>query len=299
MGRLDGKVAVITGGSSGIGKGTAEHFVEEGARVVISDILDDHGQALADELGDAAVYLHTDVRSEAQIKDAVELAMEKFGRLDCMFNNAGGAGAPGAVDEITQEGFDYGVALLLRSVLFGMKHAAKVMKPQGGGSIISTSSVAGWRTGYGDHIYTACKAAVIHLTRSASIELGPFGIRTNCICPGGIVTSIFFGGELTQDQKIALYDTLEEPFKNIQAINRPGKPLDIAKAALWLASDDSTFVNGATINVDGSIHDGMAQNERIRNSILQMLDEETRMKVIAQFQANWAQRFSSPEGQEG
>jgi len=292
MGRLEGKVAVITGGSSGIGKGSARVFVEEGARVVIADIMDDHGRAVVDELGDMAVYIHTDVTKVGQIKAAVDLAMEKFGRLDCMFNNAGGGGSPGMLDEITEESFDGGIALLYRSVLFGMKYAAAAMKPQGSGSIISTASVAGWRTGYGDHIYTACKAAVIHLTRSVSIELGPHGIRTNCICPGGIVTSIFFGPELTQDQKIALYDSMEGPFSRTQAIGRAGQPEDIGKAAVWLASDDSTFVNGAAINVDGSIYDGIAHSEVVRNNILQMMDEEDRAKLIARFQETMEQRLT-------
>lgn len=290
MGRLDDKVAVITGGSSGIGKGTVRLFVEEGAKVVIADIMDDHGQALADEMGDSAVYIHTDVTVESQIKAAVDLAKGNFGRLDCIFNNAGGGGGAGPIDEVTEEGFNGGIALLFRSVVFGMKHAAPIMKAQGSGSIISTASVAGWRTGYGDHFYTACKAAVIHLTKSVSIELGPFGIRTNCICPGGIVSSIFFGPELTQDQKMALYESMEEPFSKTQAIRRAGQPEDIAKAALWLAGDDSTFVNGAAINVDGSILDGMAHSAQTSENIIQMLDEEDRAKVIARFQETMEER---------
>lgn len=293
MGRLDNKVAVITGGSSGIGKGSVRLFVEEGANVVIADIMDDHGQALAEEMGDSAVYIHTDVTSEAQIKAAVDLAKEKFGRLDCLFNNAGGPGGGGPIDAITEEGFNGGIALLFRSVVFGMKHAAPIMKAQGSGSIISTASVAGWRTGYGDHFYTACKAAVIHLTRSVSIELGPFGIRTNCICPGGIVTSIFLSGtDLTQDQKIALYEPMAEGFAKTQAIKRAGQPEDIARAAIWLAGDDATFVNGAAINVDGSIYDGMAHSEQVRNNILQMMDEEDRARLIARFQETMGERMA-------
>lgn len=296
MGRLENKVAVITGGSSGIGKGSVRLFVEEGAKVVIADIMDDRGQALADELGDSAVYIHTDVTVESQVKAAVDLAKEKFGRLDCMFNNAGGPGGAGMIDEITEEGFNAGIALLFRSVVFGMKHAAPIMKAQGSGSIISTASIAGQRTGYGDHFYTACKAAVIHLTRSVSIELGPFGIRTNCICPGGIVTSIFFAGtDLTQDQKETLYKPMEEALANVQAIKRAGQPEDIAKAAIWLASDDASFVNGAAINVDGSILDGSAHAEQSHASILQMLDEKDRAKIIARFQEPLEERLSRIE----
>jgi len=297
MGQLDNKVAVITGGSSGIGKGSVRTFVEEGAKVVIADIMDDHGQALAKELGDDAVYIHTDVTIEDQVKAAIQMATEKFGRLDCMFNNAGGPGAEGMIEEMTQEGFDEAIALLYRSVFFGIKHAAPVMKAQGSGSIISTASVAGWRTGYGDHLYSSCKAAVIHLTRSASIELGPFGIRTNCICPGGIVTSIFFAGtELTQDQKMSLYGQMSEAFTNTQAIKRAGQPEDIAQAAIWLAGDNSSFVNGAAINVDGSILDGMTAREQSFLNMIEMLDEKDREKVITHFQQTMEERFT-PKGE--
>ena len=261
MGRLDNQVAVITGGASGIGKASVKLFVKEGARVVIADILDDHGQSLAEEMGENAVFLHTDVSQEDQIKASVDLAMEKFGRLDCMFNNAGIPGAGGPIDEIPSMGFDITVAVLFRSVFYGMKHAALVMKELGSGSIINTASIAGYRTGFAGHFYSGCKAAVIHMTRSVAIELGPFGIRVNCICPGAIVTSIF-ARSLGVDQKTteATYEPLKEAFKDRQAIKRPGMPEDIAQAALWLASQDSSFVNGADIKVDGGFPDGIFTN---------------------------------------
>jgi NAD(P)-dependent dehydrogenase (short-subunit alcohol dehydrogenase family) len=261
MGRLDNQVAVITGGASGIGKASVKLFVKEGARVVIADILDDHGQSLAEEMGENAVFLHTDVSQEDQIKASVDLAMEKFGRLDCMFNNAGIPGAGGPIDEIPSMGFDITVAVLFRSVFYGMKHAALVMKELGSGSIINTASIAGYRTGFAGHFYSGCKAAVIHMTRSVAIELGPFGIRVNCICPGAIVTSIF-ARALGVDQKTteATYEPLKEAFKDRQAIKRPGMPEDIAQAALWLASQDSSFVNGADIKVDGGFPDGIFTN---------------------------------------
>lgn len=261
MSRLDNQVAVITGGASGIGKASVKLFVKEGARVVIADILDDHGQSLAEEMGENAVFLHTDVSQEDQIKASVDLAMEKFGRLDCMFNNAGIPGAGGPIDEIPSMGFDITVAVLFRSVFYGMKHAALVMKELGSGSIINTASIAGYRTGFAGHFYSGCKAAVIHMTRSVAIELGPFGIRVNCICPGAIVTSIF-ARALGVDQKTteATYEPLKEAFKDRQAIKRPGMPEDIAQAALWLASQDSSFVNGADIKVDGGFPDGIFTN---------------------------------------
>lgn len=261
MGRLDNQVAVITGGASGIGKASVKLFVKEGARVVIADILDDYGQSLAEEIGENAVFLHTDVSQEDQVKASVDLAREKFGRLDCMFNNAGIPGAGGPIDEIPSMGFDITVAVLFRSVFYGMKHAALVMKEQGSGSIINTASIAGYRTGFAGHFYSGCKAAVIHMTRSVAIELGPFGIRVNCICPGAIVTSIF-ARALGVDQKTteATYEPLKEAFKDRQAIKRPGMPEDIAQAALWLASQDSSFVNGADIKVDGGFPDGILAN---------------------------------------
>jgi NAD(P)-dependent dehydrogenase (short-subunit alcohol dehydrogenase family) len=277
MGRLEGKVAVITGGASGIGKASVQRFVAEGARVVIADIMDERGQALANELGEHAIYLHVDVSQEDDVKAAVDHAIERFGRLDCMFNNAGIGGASGPIDLIPAIGFDITVAVLFRSVFFGMKHAAPVMKAQGSGSIISTASVAGLRTGFGGHFYSACKAAVIHMTRSVAAELGPFGIRVNSICPGGIVTSIF-GRGLGLDQKGAegLYPKLEQIFQGSQSIRRAGLPQDIASAAVWLASDDASFVSGVAIPVDGAIPDGLFGSEERANAFLSALGLEPR-----------------------
>jgi NAD(P)-dependent dehydrogenase (short-subunit alcohol dehydrogenase family) len=262
MARLDGKVALITGGVSGIGRASVQLFAEEGARVVIADIMDERGQALADELGPNAFYLHVDVSREDDVKAAVDLAVERFGGLHCMFNNAGIGGAGGPIDLIPAIGFDITIAVLFRSVFFGMKHAAPVMKRQGSGSIISTASIAGLRTGFGSHFYSACKAAVIHMTRTVAMELGPFGIRVNAICPGGIVTSIF-GRALGMEQDAAedLHEKLEGVFKGAQSIERAGLPEDIAKAAVWLASDDSSFVSGTAIPVDGAPPDGMFGSE--------------------------------------
>ena len=262
MARLEGKVAVLTGAASGIGRASAQLFVEEGARVVISDVMEEKGNSLAEELGESAVFLRADVSQEDDVKAAIDLAVEKFGRLDCMFNNAGIGGASGPIDLIPTIGFDITIAILFRSVFFGMKHATPVMKRQGSGSIISTASIAGLRTGFGGHFYSACKAAVIHMTRSVAMELGPFGIRVNSICPGGIVTSIFGRGlGLEQDAAEGLYGKLEEIFKGVQAVPRAGLPEDIAKAAVWLASDDSSFVSGAAINVDGAVPDGLFGSE--------------------------------------
>ncbi|HNO65798.1 MAG TPA: SDR family oxidoreductase, partial [Tepidiformaceae bacterium] len=191
MAQLDGKVAVITGGASGIGEGTVRKFVASGAKVVISDIQDARGEKLAEELGPNASYYHTDVAQEEEVRAAVAHAVQKWGRLDVMFNNAGFGGVSGSILETDMDAYDNTVAILLRGVVLGMKHAGQVMAAQGSGSIISTASVAGVGIGFGPHIYSAAKAAVIHLTRSVANELGERGVRVNAICPGGIATPIF------------------------------------------------------------------------------------------------------------
>lgn len=257
MGRLDGKVAVITGGASGIGEATVRLFTEEGACVLIADIQDEKGRRLGDELGESTEYLHADVSREVDVKAAVGRAIDRFGRLDCMFNNAGIAGPTGPIEKVTVEGFDEAVGVLLRGVFLGIKHAAQVMKRQGSGSIINTSSVAGIRTGYGNHVYSAAKAAVIQLTRSVAMELGESGVRVNCICPGFIATPLIGRARgLSQQEADKMVGEIEAAFENAQPIRRPGLPLDIARAALWLASDESSFVNGHSLVVDGGVVGG-------------------------------------------
>jgi len=254
MGKLDGKVAVITGGASGIGKASVRLFIEEGARVIFGDIQDERSKALAEELGPNAIYLHTNVRNESEIKAAIDLAVEKFGRLDVMFNNAGFGGAGGPIEEIPTDAFDVTMEVMFRSVFLGMKHAIPVMKKQGSGCIISTASVAGLRTGMGPHIYSAAKAAIIHLTRTVAMEVGEHNIRVNSICPGGIATAIFGRGlGLPQDMAERLAVLGKIFLKDIQPIKRAGLPEDVAKAALWLASDDSNFVSGHALVIDGGL----------------------------------------------
>jgi NAD(P)-dependent dehydrogenase (short-subunit alcohol dehydrogenase family) len=275
MGRVEGKVAVITGGSSGIGAATARLFAREGARVIIADILDEEGQRLARELGADALYHHCNVILEDEIQSTVNLALEKFGKLDCMFNNAGVGGTGGPIEETDTEGFDMTVDILFKGVMLGMKHGARVMIPQGFGNIISTASVAGHKTGFGGHTYSACKAAVIHLTRSVAMQLGEFGIRVNCVCPGGIVTPIFgrvLG--LTQEEAEKTLEPIKTVFQNIQAIPRAGLPEDVAKAVLFLASDESDFINGEALQVDGGVGRGfLDKSERggQRNELLRAL----------------------------
>jgi NAD(P)-dependent dehydrogenase (short-subunit alcohol dehydrogenase family) len=246
-GRLDGRVALITGAASGIGAGTARRFVDEGAQVVLADLQDDAGAALAEELGDGAVFAHTDVTVEADVATAVDRAVEAFGRLDVMFNNAGIVGVIGPIAETPTDGWDHTVAILMRGVFLGAKHAARVMVPQRSGSIISTSSTAGILGGLGPHCYTACKHAVIGLTKSVASELAADGIRVNAISPGNTVTamtSAVISGDHTAT------DNAARSIAAGSALGIAGFPEDIANAALYLASDEARYITGHTLVVD-------------------------------------------------
>jgi NAD(P)-dependent dehydrogenase (short-subunit alcohol dehydrogenase family) len=263
MGRLEGKIAVITGGASGIGEGTVRLFVQEGASVVIADVQDERGEKLAEELGTATTYVHADVSREEDVRNAIQQAVSRWGRLDCMYNNAGFGGVSGPIETTDMDAYDQTMSVLLRGVVLGMKHAAPIMKAQGSGSIISTASVAGVGSGFGPHIYSAAKAAVIHLTKSVANELGESGVRVNCICPGGIVTPIFGKGMgLTPEQADRTLDLIKARLAQGQPIKRAGLPSDIAEAALWLASDAASFVNGHALVVDGGITTGRLWSER-------------------------------------
>lgn len=267
-GRLAGKAAIITGGASGMGAATVRCFVGEGARVVIADLQEDKGAEVAAECGDAALFVKTDVGVEADVEAMVALAVERFGRIDCLFNNAGFGGVSGSIDE-TDMGEPYArtVAGLLTGPVLGMKHAAPVMKEQGGGSIISTASVAGLRGGMGPHVYSALKAAVIGLTRSVAVELAAHSIRVNAICPGGIMTPIFLGGrQLKAGANASLEDLLAPAFAEMQPVPRAGEGKDIADMALFLASDDSTFVTGQALVVDGGLTVGRRRLQDRRQS---------------------------------
>jgi NAD(P)-dependent dehydrogenase (short-subunit alcohol dehydrogenase family) len=262
MSRLANKVALITGGASGIGEATVRLFATEGAAVVIADLQDERGRRVAAELGARAAYVHADVSREADVQAAVAEAERRFGRLDCIFNNAGYGGVGGRIAEVPVDGFDATMGVLVRGVFLGMKHAAPVMRRQGSGSIISTASIAGLCTGLGPHVYSAAKAAVIHLTRSVAMELGEHNIRVNCICPGGIATPIFGKGlGLSPERAEEIVPLMKGVLENLQPIKRAGLPDDIAQAALWLASDDSTFVNGHALVVDGGLVGGRSWSE--------------------------------------
>lgn len=257
MGRLDGKVAVITGGASGIGAGTVKLFVNEGARVVIADVQDDLGEALSAELGNAAVYQRADVSNEGDVKAMIARAVNDFGGLDCLFNNAGFGGVSGEIHEIELgPEYDATVNVMFTGVLLGMKHAAPIMREQKSGSIVSTASVAGVQGGYGPHVYSGIKAAVIGLTRSVALELSEFNIRVNAICPGGIATPIFapmLQDELAEGDNQGVVEFMRAQMANIHPIPRSGEPEDIGNMVVFLASDDSTFVTGQHLMVDGGL----------------------------------------------
>ncbi|MHA2064732.1 MAG: glucose 1-dehydrogenase [Candidatus Thorarchaeota archaeon] len=265
MGKLDDRVAVITGGASGIGEATARLFVEEGARVVVADIQDEHGQNLAKSLGENAAFVHADVSLEDDVKGMIDYAMDTCGRLDCLVNNAGVGGIQGEIESISVEDFDRTIAILLRGVFLGMKPAAPVMKRQGGGNIINIASIAGLRGISQNHPYSAAKAAVIQLTRTVAMELAQHQIRVNSICPGSIVTSIFgVTAGMSGAESVKAYEDLSRLFERAQPIPRAGKPEDVAKAALWLANDDSSFVTGHALVVDGGVSAGQIWQRQMR-----------------------------------
>lgn len=254
-GRLAGKTAVITGGTSGIGAATARLFISEGAQVILSGRGKEQGLALANELGANARFVAADVMIEDDIAALVAAAMDWTGRLDCLFNNAAGP-APGTLEDVTPDQIDYGMKLLIGSVLLGIKHAARVMRPQGGGCILNNSSIAALRANQGQYLYSIAKAAVTHLTSLAAIELRRTNIRVNAISPGAISTPLFWGGAavnatLSEQERARRFDKLEHSLARATPIPRAGLPVDIASAAVFLASDEGSFVNGHDLVVDG------------------------------------------------
>lgn len=253
-GRLEGKVAIITGATSGIGEATARCFAAEGAKLLIAGRTQDKGEALAREMGEGVIFQTADVRREADIAALVDTAIARFGRLDCLFNNAG-ASIPGTLESVTEQELSEGFQLLVGSVVFGVKHAARVMKAHGG-SIINNASVAGHRYGQGGIFYSTAKAAVAHYTRLAGVELGAYGIRVNAISPGAIATPIFYGGSdrvktLSAEENQRKLAKLERNLARATPLPRTGLPMDIAYAALFLASDEGSFVNAHDLVVDG------------------------------------------------
>ena len=249
-GRLAGKVAIVTGGASGIGRASALMFLDAGARVVIADLnqaMADETLRLAAERGHAGEvrFLRVDVSQEDEIQALVALALEAFGRLDCLFNNAGIGGAVGAITQTSVEDWNRTQTMLLRSVFLGIKHGALAMLEQGrGGTIRNTASAAGLGGGAGMPAYSAAKAGVVNLTQNAALELAPARIRVNAIAPGFILTGLV---PAKNDEEARRFTKGRQPWPD------SGQPEDVAGAALFLASDDSRFCTGETIRVDGGL----------------------------------------------
>jgi len=238
---LSGKVAIVTGGASGLGRATVELFVEEGAKVVIADVDAARGEELASNLGSAAAFKRTDVANADAVQALVDFAVARFGGLHVMFNNAGISGSMSfrfLDDELND--FHRVMAVNLFGVMVGSQRAARHMVRHGGGSIINTSSIAGINAGGGVMTYRASKAAVIHFTRSLAMDLADHGIRVNCIAPGLIPTDI------------ASFDRAPV-MRAIQPLKRQGQPRDVANAALFLASERSAQTTGMVLPVDGGI----------------------------------------------
>ena len=257
--RLANKVAVITGGASGIGAAAAKLFVAEGARVVLGDIQEAQGQAFAETFGDNAIFRRCDVTKEEDVADLIDSAVAHFGKIDVMFNNAGILGAVGPIETTPSQEWKMSLDILLNGVFYGMKHAAKHMKKAGSGSIISMSSVAGVTGGLAPHAYTTAKHAVVGLTRNLAAEVGAYGMRVNCIAPYSVATPMvaqaYLGDHTDMDTTMQRL-TEESPLKG-----RPGLAEDVANAALWLASEESGYVSGHTLTVDAGITTGSVAGE--------------------------------------
>jgi NAD(P)-dependent dehydrogenase (short-subunit alcohol dehydrogenase family) len=257
--RLQDKVAIITGATSGIGEATARVFAAHGAQLVIAGRSQERGEALAQELkalyGDRFMFHAVNVIHEQEVGALVDATVDRFGRLDCLFNNAG-AGERSSVESVTEEEFDRVMRLLVGSAVFGMKHAARVMKTSGGGSIINNASIAAHRINQGGYLYSGAKAAVSHLTRLAGVELGPWTIRVNAISPGAIATPIFWGGStraqsLSDSENAQKMAKLQSNLASATPTPRSGLADDIAYAALFLASDEGSYINCHDLVVDG------------------------------------------------
>jgi NAD(P)-dependent dehydrogenase (short-subunit alcohol dehydrogenase family) len=252
--RLKGKVAVITGAASGIGLATVELFVAEGAKVIAADLHADSGRELEARFGTAVRFAACDVTQLPQLKAAIESAATHFGGLDILFNNAGSGGTPAGVANFDADGWDRTHALLLRAVAAGCAYAVPHMQARGGGAIVNTSSISALQAGYAPLSYSVAKAGVLHYTRVAAAELAAMNIRINAVVPGFIATRIFgnmFG--MGRDESQSLANTLAERSGSANPVRRAGQPLDIARAALFLAEDSAGFVTGTHVVVDGGL----------------------------------------------
>ena len=255
QGRIDGKVAIVTGGASGIGRATAELFANEGAKVVIGDLQTSAGEEIAKSIG--GLFVATDVREPKAIEKLVSTACDKFGGLDIMFNNAG-IGIVAPLVETSEELYSNTIRIDLDGVYWGLKFAGRVMIAQKRGAIVNTASVAGIRGSVGLSAYNAAKHGVVGLTRNAALEFAPAGVRVNCICPGIIDTPLVA-------RAFGATEEIRETMHRFHPLGRMGKPAEIARCVLFLASDDASFVTGHALVVDGGLSAGVGSTSGITN----------------------------------
>ena len=243
MGRLEAKVAIVTGAGSGIGRATALRFAGEGAKLIVADVTGAENDT-AKTIGANAVAVHADVSKSADVRALIDAARSRFGRLDVIFNNAGIEGTQAPTADYSEENFDRVISINLRGVFLGIKYAIPLMLESGGGSIINTASVAGLVGFPGLSAYCASKGGVVQLTKTAALEYAAQNIRVNAICPGVIWTPMV--QRLTGEDEEA-----KAAFVAMEPVNRLGTPEDIAAMALYLASDEAAFVTGAALPIDG------------------------------------------------
>ena len=257
--QLEGKVAIITGGASGIGRASAELFAAEGARLVIADVNVEAGEALAAQIGEAAEFRRTDVSAPEEVRALVESALTRFGRLDIMFNNAGVSCAayPDFVDDRLED-FDRVMRINVLGPMLGTRDAARVMKERGGGVILNNASIAGTLAGVGMMTYRASKAALIQFSKSAAIDLAQYGIRVNCLVPGHIRTELSSFSEKGAEHDVAsrIEAGVDAVYLSNQPLKRRGEPIDVAQVALFLASDRARQITGVVLPVEAGVTAG-------------------------------------------